>query len=568
LLRSEIGIAFARLALDRCTRESRLEAGSLPGTENTGLWDRDIFLFQAAEPSVSDDMQKFGVLLSITAAAFLPAAAQPPVTPLDILIANHGSLTVGDITFSNFQKPKVLPSPVALLGEFNDIGVSTTTTTAGAVGLMFSGIDPATGSPRPLTVGGAAGAELVRLISYNVTVNNPALRLHSVDQSFGPGTSIPLGDGSEAFNFLYGVEPAPNVYDLLMTDQLGPGPTLSRGANMPSVDGPGFSGTGGILLPGGNLAGYSLANEFGFLNGHGGVPVGGTLDSFAVTFSLVPAGTPAPPVVVNLASFSVDGAGIGGVSLSDYAQEGGAVVTLASSKPAALAVPATVTVPQGSKLSGPFVLGQPNVDVPTPVTLSASFNGTTLTQMLTVNPAVPLTLASLQAVVTNPGNAQLLLSLNRENATAETILLASSNPAVAPVPASFTIPALTQVGDFRFSSLNVPLAPVGVDTPVTFSATFGGVTAAQTITVPRTVDTVKITKAELVVKTLSLKVEATSTTPTATLTLFNAFSGQLIGIMTNLGAGKFSFEGTVSPVQTLLLTSTLHGNATGDVAQK
>src|ERR1700704_3783724 len=111
-------------------------------------------------------MQELGVLLSIAAAAFLPAAAQPPVTPLDTLIANHGSLTAGDLTFSNFQKPKVLPSPVALLGEFNDIGVGAAVTPAGSVGLVFSGIDPATGSPRPLTVGGAAGAELVRLISY------------------------------------------------------------------------------------------------------------------------------------------------------------------------------------------------------------------------------------------------------------------------------------------------------------------------------------------------------------------------------------------------------------------
>src|SRR3981081_2085799 len=164
-------------------------------------------------------MRKF--VLSITAAAFLilPAAAQTPVIPLATLIANRGSLTVGDITFSNFQKPKVLPSPVALLGEFNDIGVSTTTT-AGGVGLVLSGIDPTTGSLRPLTVGGTAGAELIRLISYNVAVNNPSLRLHSVDQSFGPGTAISPGAGTEAFNFLYGVEPAPNNYDLLITDQL------------------------------------------------------------------------------------------------------------------------------------------------------------------------------------------------------------------------------------------------------------------------------------------------------------------------------------------------------------
>lgn len=120
----------------------------------------------------------------------------------------------------------MLPSPIGLLGEFNDIGVSATTTADGIVGLVFAGIDPVTGLLSPLTVGGAAGAEVIRLVSYNVTVNNPSLRLRSVDQSFGPGTSIPLGARSEAFNFLYGVEPAPNVYDLLITNQLLAGPSF------------------------------------------------------------------------------------------------------------------------------------------------------------------------------------------------------------------------------------------------------------------------------------------------------------------------------------------------------
>jgi hypothetical protein len=502
----------------------------------------------------------------VVAVLALPAIGQT-LTPLDILIANRGSVTAGDVIFSNFQKPKVLPSPVGLLGEFNDIGVAATVTGDGRVSLTFTGIDPATGSPSPLTVGGGAGAEIIRLISYNVTVTNPALRLHSADQAFGPGTAI-TGD-SDAFNFLYGVEPVPNVYDLLITDQLLIGPSLSRGANMPSADGSvGFSGSGGILLPGGNLAGYTMANEFGFLKGHGGSAAGGTLDSIAITFSLVPVGSPAPPVTVKLASFGLDSAGIAGVGLSDYAQEGGAVVTLTSSNPAALSVPTSVTVPQGSRLSAPFALGQPNVDAPTSVTLSASFNGTTLTQTLTENPATPLTLVSLQASATTAARTTLLISLSRENLSPETILLGSSNPAVAPVPASFTIPALTQVGDFRFSSLVVPFQPVGVDTPVTFSARFGDMIQTTTVIVPKTVDKVQITKAELVVKNNALRVEATSTSPTAVLTLHNAATGQLIGNMTGDGGGRYSFQGTVAPVTTLLLTSSLSGTATGAVQQK
>lgn len=94
----------------------------------------------------------------------------------------------------------------------------------------------------------------------------------------------------------------------------------------------------------------------------------------------------------------------------------------------------------------------------------------------------------------------------------------------------------------------------------------------QTFILPKTVDAVKIGKAELVVKNGSLKVDATSSPPTAVLSLFNASTGQFIGTMTNNGltngGAKYSFQGTVSPVTTLLLKSSLNGTATAGVAQK
>jgi hypothetical protein len=163
--------------------------------------------------------------------------------------------------------------------------------------------------------------------------------------------------------------------------------------------------------------------------------------------------------------------------------------------------------------------------------------------------------------------------MNRVNDSPATILLTSSNPAAAAVPASFTIPAFSAPGDFRFASLSIPYLPTGVDTPVTFSALFGGVSTSATVTIPKTVDTVKITRAELTVKTGSLRVDATSTSPSAVLSLFNAAPGQLIGTMTNAGlsggGAKYSFQGTVAgPVQTLLLRSSLNGTATGAVTQK
>ncbi|HYZ85712.1 MAG TPA: hypothetical protein VE621_14980, partial [Bryobacteraceae bacterium] len=466
----------------------------------------------------------------LVAAAFaVPLMAQTSIIPLNTLVANHGSISAGNVNFSNFQKPGVLPSPVALLGEFGDIGVSATANADGTVSLAFIGIDPASGLPNPLIVSSTAGADLVRLISYSITVTDPALRLHSVDQNFGPGTVI-TGNNT-AINGLYTAELPPDVYDLLIFDQvdLGSAGPL-RGTGMPSADGSGtFAGTGGILLPGGNLAGYTMANEFGLIKGHWGFAPGGSIDSVTVRFSLVPAGSPVPPATVNLAApgdvsgvsgsaitgngFNLNSNGIGSITLSNYAQEGGAVITLTSSNPAAIAVPPTITVPQGYYLSAPFVLGAPTVDAPTQVTISASFNGRTQTQVFTANPVTPLAIAGISATVLPANTIRILINMNRVNESPATVLLTSSNPGVAAVPASFTIPAFTAPGDFRFASLTIPYAPTGVDTPVTISALFGGVTTTATVVIPRTVDTVNITRAELVVRTGSLRVDATSNSP-------------------------------------------------------
>jgi hypothetical protein len=186
---------------------------------------------------------------------------------------------------------------------------------------------------------------------------------------------------------------------------------------------------------------------------------------------------------------------------------------------------------------------------------------------------VPLAVAGISADVLPANSIRILIDLNRVNDSPATILLTSSNPAVAAVPATFTIPAFTAPCDFRFASLTIPYQPTGGDTAVAISALFGGAKTTATITIPKIVDTVKIARAELTVKTGSLKVDATSTSPSAVLSIFNAATGQFIGTMTNAGpsggGAKYSFQGTVpSPVQTLLLRSSLNGSATGAVTQK
>lgn len=520
-------------------------------------------------------------------AASVNLQAQSPVVPINTIIANNGAVSAGGVTFSEFKKVRYIPTSFAVenlnVGDFGDVGVSAAANADGTVSLIFTGIDPVSGLPAPLT------GEFFRPITYRVTVDNPALRLHSVNQAFDPGAAT-TGNMLMA-NTIYTVDLIPNSYGALIQDTLQLGGAKTRLATRPSADGTaGLTGSGGILMPGGNLATYTMANEFYGVVGRFGIPSSSLLNSVNVAFTLVPAGTPVPPEVVNLGQpgdlgvfsrgffangFAVDGpTGFGTMTLTNYAQDSGAPVSLWSSNPA-VPVPPTVTVPQGYYIA-PFLAGPANSDVAVPVTLTASYNGRLQTQAITVNPATPLTLTSVQAqpqvgfIAFN--TFRIWVGLSRVNVSPATVQLTSSNPALIPAPASITIPALSIPGDINTSTVLVTGTSAAVDTPVTLTATMNGQSVSSTFTVAKTVDTVIITKAELVVKTGQLKVEAVCSSRTSVLTLYNDATGQVIGNMTLSGTnglgGKFSFQGTVAPVTTLLLKTNFNGVTRGAISLK
>ena len=203
-------------------------------------------------------------ILALAAALIaLPASAQTTLVPLNTLIGG-GSITAGDITFSNFTIPNPPPPSVTVpfsvpipMPEFGDIAVSATANADGTVSLNFVAIDPATGQPSPLVVGPADGGDKFRVAGYTMTVTNPALRVRAVDQVFGSGAAI-TGD-SNLLAGLYAVEPVPAVWDTLLLDTTTAPPQVLRATAFPSADGSaGFSGIGGIFLPGGNMATYSI----------------------------------------------------------------------------------------------------------------------------------------------------------------------------------------------------------------------------------------------------------------------------------------------------------------------
>jgi len=110
------------------------------------------------------------------------------------------------------------------------------------------------------------------------------------------------------------------------------------------------------------------------------------------------------------------------------------------------------------------------------------------------------------------------------------VSLASENPAVIALPAGVSVAPGATTATFPLSALAVT-----ANTPVAVSGSLQGTTVSATVTVLKGLDTVAVTKAEYTVRQNQLKIEATSTDATATLRVFNATTGLLVGTMSNAG---------------------------------
>src|SRR6267378_4060206 len=123
------------------------------------------------------------------------------------------------------------------------------------------------------------------------------------------------------------------------------------------------------------------------------------------------------------------------------------------------------------------------------------------------------------------------------------VQLSSSNPNVANVPATATIPA-----GFVESTFNITTSQVPSQTVATLQGSSGGVTRSVGLTVtPEATpapDSVAITRAEYDTGNRRLRVEATSTNAKPTLRVFVTSSSQLIGTLSNQGGGRFRAEFT------------------------
>jgi hypothetical protein len=256
----------------------------------------------------------------------------------------------------------------------------------------------------------------------------------------------------------------------------------------------------------------------------------------------------------------------GTVSLGGPAPAGGASVTLSSSNPSLAFFPngAVVNIPAGAR-SATFPIGTGASTTASSSVISASYHA--VTQSATLSVVAPY---SVNSLTLNPSTQYGILTttgtvtLTGPADNAAVVMLGSSNSTLATTPAIVVVPTGATTATF-----SITLKPVTANTPVTISASDGDATKMAVLTVLKPADSLKITKGEYTVKQSQLRVEATSTSTTPTLTVFNTASGQLIGTMINNGGGKYSLQVIVSPaVLNVTIKSTLGGTITGPVMQK
>jgi alpha-tubulin suppressor-like RCC1 family protein len=168
-------------------------------------------------------------------------------------------------------------------------------------------------------------------------------------------------------------------------------------------------------------------------------------------------------------------------TLAGPARDGGATVTLTSSNPMIAVVPASVSVSAGASQSPAFGIATTPVITSTQVTISASYGGVTKAAILTVNPPVISSVGLFaRSIVGGDSKTGNKVSLTGPAAAGGAIvILTSSNPAIAAVPASVTVAA----GATQSPTFTITTNWVKASTPVTISASYGGVTKIATLTV-------------------------------------------------------------------------------------
>ncbi|HEX7331689.1 MAG TPA: FG-GAP-like repeat-containing protein [Pyrinomonadaceae bacterium] len=303
----------------------------------------------------------------------------------------------------------------------------------------------------------------------------------------------------------------------------------------------------------------------GLVNSTGSISVGPAYGNITATPATIASGA-STEISIGLVSGAV-------------APANGFTFTLSSSNSTVLPVPSSVFMPGGAS-SVRFTATARNVTFTQTVRIrirNTQLGRRDLT--VTVTPGTPqpapltlsaLTLASSSVVGGNSVQGTVTLSAT---APAPTVVTLASNNTAASVPASVTVAAGASSATFTVNT-----TAVSATTSATISGSFGGTTRSAALTIntvaappppPPSTDTVRITRAEYESSKRVLRIEATSTSSSATLRVFVTATGQLLGTLSNNGGGQYRGELSASTnPQNITVRSSLGGVATSSVVAK
>ena len=198
-------------------------------------------------------------------------------------------------------------------------------------------------------------------------------------------------------------------------------------------------GTGIDVDPLGNIkvAGYTGSTNLPVVKAVQPLTAGGN-DGFVVR--IVTSTTAMASVTLSPANVTGGGNSAATVTLTAAAPAGGALVTLTSSNANAATVPASVTVAAGATTAN-FAVASKTVSAGTVVTLTGTYNGTSKTAALTVNPALATITLNPSVLTGGAGSNGTVTLFNAAPTGGALVTLASGNTNVSKVPASVTVPA-------------------------------------------------------------------------------------------------------------------------------
>jgi hypothetical protein len=157
-------------------------------------------------------------------------------------------------------------------------------------------------------------------------------------------------------------------------------------------------------------------------------------------------------------------------------------------------------------------------------------------------PVVPASYTLSPVTLLGPGVVTTgTITLNQPApASGQVVTLATSDPRAAKVPATVTVPAGQTTVSFA-----VQASGVSVTTPVTLTASSNGGTTSAVVTVAPG-DSLKIVTATWSKASQTLTITATGSNAAATIQVQNANNGTIMGTLTNVGNGSFTYQQVIA----------------------